>query len=54
MKVVYMNWHDYIHMHGSIASSWVWVHSDGKFTILGECGVSSEMGQHLRSRLTVV
>ena len=54
MKVVYMNWHDCIHMHGRIASSRLWVHSDGEFTILGECVVSSEMGQRPSSRLTVV
>ena len=22
----YMNWHHCIHVHGDIASSWVWVH----------------------------
>ena len=43
-----------LHMDGNIALSRVWVHSDGKFTILGECVVSSEMGQRPRLRLTVV
>ena len=42
------------HMHGNIVSSRVWVHSNGKFTILDECVVSSEMGQRPRSRLTLV
>ena len=54
MKFVCMNWHDCIHMNYSIASSRVWVHGDGEFTILGECVVSSEMGQRPRSRLTVI
>ena len=30
------------HMYGNITSSRVWVHSNGKFTILGECVVSSK------------
>ena len=45
MKVACMNRHNCIHMHGSIVSSRVWVHSDGKFTILGEWVVSLEIGQ---------
>ena len=49
-----MNWHDCIHMHDIIVSNRVWMHSDGKFTILGECVVSSEIGQRPRSRLMVV
>ena len=43
-----------LHMQDNIASSRVWVHGDGKFTILGECVVNLEMGQCSRSRLTIV
>ena len=40
-------------MHGNITSSWVCVHGNGYFTILGEWVVSSKMGQRPKLRLMV-
>ena len=44
---------DFFVHDGNIVSSWVYVHGNGYFTILGEWAMISKMGQCPKLRLTV-